>query len=1590
MQNNRLKQNPQNNNINHIYNQMTLETFMKSTLLKFETITNFLYYRNLIYKSLITSTKKRLTNLLTKQFNLKADRLKLKKNMRNAIDLKILNIKSKIENILKIFYDLKTKYNQNKNADIPKFTSTTRVDEFINQPAPPVQPVQPAQPVQQIRHNVRKYPLKPTSQNELPEGSPLTFPYDPETDASKPILRMNVANYERWDVYPKEITTEKGLFKHISKKVMDRAIRGVRNIILYIQLGNTSVRAITLSANLFVYNTNNKASYKAAFEEFKEALEEIFKGEVVGSDRWDDRDDPAILTNAYTCVLHSEVIVQAESRDIVFKCQGLDKDEKHSCFEKVFLQVCPIYKEKMDALEDRNKTPFCEKCKAPYAYATTKKLVYLTCGCKRTKSEIELELCNKRIATLSEFRQTDDIVKQIEEYVERLNECNKARNDPNFKEARNRSKYIEFVSNDKIFVDIIKSHGNLQKIIMILRQFKNIDIVANGFELQKTIMSIFSDNKDDIINAVDLSKSNRAVDKKKEPVNGVYPFKTAYIKLIKLKIEHISMNYLCGGEDENDFPDLSKTTVVYDEFGRHVDILTRDENNEFELKDDLYISSCGDVYVVKDNIASLLITTRNINKNTHANYKGTCKYIFFDYETVFDMDTLVSKPYSLSAFIISDYKLKQLEEIDKKNDKDQLKQFLQNVEGTELVNYIGFDCGEKFCDFIIEQQQKVENHNSPFVFVSFNGANFDNFLLLNDIYNYEKKHGTGYSDLLRVTNIRYNKSRLLSFDINNIHTLFDIRCHLVGSLAYNCTSFEVNLVTKESFDHGDIQTKYMNGELMDYLHTPEIKEKLIDYNNRDVLSLAVIFKRYISAHDEKIRNRIVFEYKTIGSLVMGMFNEHLQKKIHLQRRKDGTVSEGAFNHPKLDYDDYDDVMKTKSAGRVQCFQKIFKIEIKSDGTEVKVQIRDPITGVVISLDVCSLYPYILLSNWYACGDLISKVKYNDVMLEGQAGYGKIGFFRCDIIDQYKILSAKGLPNIVCEKTDIENIWDSQKNLMNYMISTVQIDLLESNGVTVIKRDGFYFTDKIHGSKLFPFLLDLMNKKNQQDTYKKTNNPLYNPAMRETFKLISNSISGKLLQRIFTENTVEVNSLFEADRLLQKKKAVESSIVNISGDHIFLHYKQDIKDLIKDQAQVYQGVLCYNYSQKYMFEHLYSKCAVVEYTDTDSGKMSKNNSKQVLEYLKNTEVPHSEEMEKADPRYKGHKLYNPNGKVYGSYEDEYSGFFKCIKKCEKECVCHDHCKQYIMDKKFYVITNAKYDDYCKGDPNVEFSDCTKNSLKGVSTNMCVITGDEPFLIKKKDKYLLDINTEDIEHNNKNLKLAHEFFCDKKNKLSYRDNITKRFCEPLMKDDTVLLLANSFKRVVNQPKHNVKPGDSEKFVANHNTIQIIYSIKRIKLSTKWSEPDAPIEQVQPVAPIDPIIHMTPEELALKHTEDVEKFTLNIKQAIKMCCFKCSAALPDKYSDNNKMVILCVKCVITDGGDKECACCSKKLPTDSFKSESNKILKKCQDCMSYSRACRNCKVNKHLCNFRNEKGGTVSTCIKCRLNTQIAKYSKTITQK
>jgi hypothetical protein len=871
---------------------------------------------------------------------------------------------------------------------------------------------------------------------------------------------------------------------------------------------------------------------------------------------------------------------------------------------------------------------------------------------------------------------------------------------------------------------------DFNKLVYCIKEYKlPIVVYSNGFTISKPAEQIVT---------ADRQVEIGVADKKRER-------KYTCAELTADDIDFVVLAEPDTDEETGEYLIQPKHYLVYDEVNQHLDYL----NGLPKLLEGVYLSVSNKVIKNK----KVIFSPKQANINNKRVQKAPIEYIFFDYETVIDFNNSnCMQSYSVSALAIDNFTLKKLEEFDAVADTDAIAEIRKN----NCFTFLGYDCGREFVNWFLERSL-----DKVCVFVGFNNTNFDNFLALEDFLRYNED--TDYE--LNISDIFYNGTQLLNFKIAGCHSFFDIRKHLVGSLKANCKSFKIESVAKKDCDHAEMQRLHDAGELINYITTDD---KLKEYNEYDVLATAVLYRRYVNALDSieatKPYAQSIHTIKTIGSLIYRVFEDNKKKM--------------KFDLPKLEYQQYDDLQKSKIAGRVEMFNGVQKVDEQ-----------------LVSTDVCSLYPYVMsvLNCHYPCGKQVIEV-------DEYKGDSQLGFYYCDI-DQ-SCLAEKNLPNIYAKKNAIENDWGYKGVLENYLISNVMIGLLRKFGCTVVIKNGFIFPQKKKSCEMFGFLLDFMKAKNEQDTLSKQKDNAYNPALRETLKLLMNSLSGKVIEGLHTEKTVDVDNVAEYLKIAQKSKSI--NFINTIGGKLFLTYEVSAEEICdKQQRPIYLGVLIYDYAKRYMYENSYSKIGKdrLLYTDTDASKFRYSDFVGWKNWIdtNNIVVPHWEEVEEKDPRYKTHKIYEPNSKVFGSFEDEL-----------EDCV-GDEYLFYCLEKKSWLYSYKK-DGKWK----------SKYRFKGLNGGAQLLGLDEPFVAKKicaNGEEVYSVKTES------EIEVYRYYESHKENNIESDNEI--KFFERVYSTGVAYILNSSFRKIVKNSARNVGVEDTENYNNLMNKIQVQFVMKKINI-------------------------------------------------------------------------------------------------------------------------------------------------------------------
>lgn len=262
--------------------------------------------------------------------------------------------------------------------------------------------------------------------------------------------------------------------------------------------------------------------------------------------------------------------------------------------------------------------------------------------------------------------------------------------------------------------------------------------------------------------------------------------------------------------------------------------------------------------------------------------------------------------------------------------------------------------------------------------------------------------------------------------------------------------------------------------------------------------------------------------------------------------------------------------------------------------------------------------------------------------------------------------------------------------------------------------------------------------------------------------------------------------------------------------MFTTYTMDPEAMIDKQRPIYLGVLIYDYAKKYMYDNMISILGYkLDYMDTDAGKFRKKYLNDWLNAIGNKIVPHWPEVEEYDDRYKTHKIFEPNSKVFGSYENEIE--FKST-------------MFYAVEKKSWLCCNDN--EY-------------KMKFKGINENAVMLNGDEEFVekytkrIMKHDvesmrfKTIQNEQNDDIIERNMiemNMKAWDYFEKCGENRLSKK---YAEFFEKIYNEESVYVLTNNMRRIVKNSNRNVDMDDEGRFNNNCNGIQMNYLIKKINI-------------------------------------------------------------------------------------------------------------------------------------------------------------------
>lgn len=453
---------------------------------------------------------------------------------------------------------------------------------------------------------------------------------------------------------------------------------------------------------------------------------------------------------------------------------------------------------------------------------------------------------------------------------------------------------------------------------------------------------------------------------------------------------------------------------------------------------------------------------------------------------------------------------------------------------------------KKFCS---DLEKRASEENLSIKLIAFNGSSFDVWSLIKTIKDY-----IVVTDTLIKDNRFYSFKAKFKSNPKSILNVWDPFLYFRNSLENVSKSFGLDL-KKSEFNHVYIQKLY-NKQMLETPQNPfgfiqgELRTKIIEYNEQDVR----ILEQIVGKMQEQIPGCLT---KTTAS----SYAYSAWQKTFDQKQVESPVDE----------EDYTFIRSAVVGGRVHTLHKFKKIE-----------------GNFVLIDVVSLYPSQMYNNWFPIGP-------SEDVLHEHPEY--LGIYECNILFQKE-------PCIVPLK-------DQKSGKLNWgycgsqtvVLSSVIIDLLrQTYGENCVKvGQGKIWRQK--SKDVFKDFIDHWIKvKMQQDVYKNTDDPRYNPVLRETAKLMLNSLYGKTTQRVNTTKTV-VSTSAEQTRILKKDfKPNHYDYEFIMGGLEIITGEVANPDYSCSKPQQL-GVFILDYTKRKMYTEIFSKCEVF-YSDTDSALVRK--------------------------------------------------------------------------------------------------------------------------------------------------------------------------------------------------------------------------------------------------------------------------------------------------------------------------------------------------------------------------------------------------
>lgn len=562
-------------------------------------------------------------------------------------------------------------------------------------------------------------------------------------------------------------------------------------------------------------------------------------------------------------------------------------------------------------------------------------------------------------------------------------------------------------------------------------------------------------------------------------------------------------------------------------------------------------------------------------------------------------------------------------------------------EGLCKESFFGMTCLTDFLDRLVQLHEKYIYLD----LVAHNGSRFDAMLVLKAI----KTHPVYYKYTI-MDDVITKGTRILNFKFLN-HTFKGTENFLEGSLAKLCSSFKIKdskikTITIQGKEWNTMDICLMNPRMnpqefvaaLNHPDSHEFKDAYITYCMFDCISLMQVWQLFKKTMLDKVvpvakypfLSNVFERACTLPGLAMKMF-----KAIHSKEVSTGKIDETTNKEKRFRIKTY----WTPAPDDKQVAKLIQDAKLGGISHVAKPGLH---IGEISLVDVKSLYPSVMLGNDYPEGEpiiLTGDKECRDFINIPET----MAIIRCtratmtsECIADYPARTENGLD------------W-SAKSLTGAALTCLDIRRILRKGGTVEMEWGVGWTKKWN-----PFIKVIKQAteiKIEQDSFKASNDPQFNPALREAAKLTGNALFGKMLEAAQNKAWIEFTNFTDYSEYDPEGKYD----VCQSNGHFYIKVPEEQKVLPPIQFGVF--ILAHSREVMQRYFDIVGRQNVIA-SETDSIHC---HSKHLLSLKQSN-----------DPMYR-------IGEKYGNMVVEYDGSIKKAMFLAKKCYAYLEMKEGYKDE-----------------------------------------------------------------------------------------------------------------------------------------------------------------------------------------------------------------------------------------------------------------------------------------------------------------------